>query len=144
MKLLHRTYGASPLHLAAHLAALALAGYAVVELAGIRRADNVLLWFAGAVVLHDFVLLPLYSGLDRAGRRLAGRSAVNGLRVALGFSALLALVYFPSILGLNEPAYRSASGVSAEGEFGRWLLASAVLVAVSAAVLAGRAHRRPR
>ncbi len=144
MKLLHRTYGASPLHLVAHLAALALAAYAVVQLAGIRRADNVLLWFAGAVIVHDFVLLPLYSAFDRAGRRLGGRSTVNALRVALGSSALLALVYSPSILGLNEPAYRSASGVSAGGDFGRWLLASAVLAAVSAAVLAGRAHRRPR
>jgi hypothetical protein len=87
MKLLHRAYGATPLHLLAHLGALSLAAYAVLQLVGVGRADNVLLWFVGAVVLHDFLLLPFYSGLDRAGRRLAGSSrrfAVNYVRVAPG------------------------------------------------------------
>ncbi len=144
MRLLHRAYGATPLHLLAHLGALSLAAYAVLQLVGVGRADNVLLWFVGAVVLHDFLLLPFYSGLDRAGRSLAGSSrrfAINYVRVPLGLSALLALVYFPVICGKTEGAYRNASGVSPEGYIGRWLLASLVIFAGSALLYAWRARR---
>jgi hypothetical protein len=90
-------YGASPIHAVAHLAAFALVGFAVLQLTGVRDAADVLSWFIAAVVLHDFVLLPFYSALDRAAQ--AAGPAVNYLRVPAGLSALLLLVFFPLILG---------------------------------------------
>ena len=68
MSRFRRRYGASPLHAVAHLAAFSLAGFAVLQLTDVRAAGNVLLWFVAAVVLHDFVLLPFYSTLDRAAQ----------------------------------------------------------------------------
>lgn len=134
-------YGATPLHLLAHLAAFALAGFAILQLVDVRRADNLLLWFLGAIVLHDFALLPLYSVLDRAPQRLAGR-AVNYVRIPAGLSALLLLVFFPVICGRSDGAFRFVSGVELEGYLGRWLMASALLFAASAALFALRT--RPR
>ena len=58
-------YGASPLHLLALLASFALAGYAAAQLVPSRPA-GVAVWFAGAVVGHDLVLMPLYSIADRS------------------------------------------------------------------------------
>ena len=68
-----RRYGASPLHLVAHVAAFALAGWAILKIAGLGGAQRVLVWFAAAVILHDLVLLPAYTALDRVLQRLLGR-----------------------------------------------------------------------
>ncbi len=132
MTLLRRRYGSSPVHLVAHLAALALCAYAVLQLLDAGRWFNVVLWLVGAVVLHDLVLLPLYSALDRATRRLAGRRAVNFLRVPAGLSALLALVYSPVILVRGDANYARLSGLQADGYLERWLLVSGLLFAASA------------
>jgi len=74
-------YGAHPLHLLAVLAGFALLGY-IVSVAGPAALWNpsvwwqsILVWFLGAVVLHDLVLFPLYALADRA--HTAG---VHGLR----------------------------------------------------------------
>ena len=66
-------YGASPLHALAHLAAFAVAGFVVLQFLDLRATANVLIWFVAAVVLHDFILLPFYSGLDRAAQAIGGR-----------------------------------------------------------------------
>lgn len=135
MRLLRRGYGAAPGHLLAHIAALALAGYAIVQLAGVGNAGNVLLWFLGAVVLHDFVLLTLYIGFDRAARRVTKGRAIAFLRVPAGLSALLLLVYFPLVLGLGKGTYTTLSGLPPEGYLGRWLLATGGMVGASVVLL---------
>src|ERR1039457_2934900 len=60
-----RWYGASPLHLLAMLACFGLAGYAAVRLVSFN-ALGVVVWFLGAVVGHDLLLMPLYSLADRS------------------------------------------------------------------------------
>lgn len=60
----------SPLQLLLLAGSFALAGYAGVRL----LADDwfgVALWFVGAAVVHDLVLLPLYAAADRALVRAA-------------------------------------------------------------------------
>jgi len=132
-----RRYGASPLHAVAHLAAFSLAGFAVLQLTDVRAAWNVLIWFVAAVVLHDFVLLPFYSTLDRAAR--AAGPAVNYLRVPAGLSLLLLLVFFPLILGRSTGKLEQVSGAPAPAYLARWLLITGVLFAGSAALYVRRA-----
>jgi hypothetical protein len=137
-----RRYGASPLHLAAHAAALALAGVALLQIAGLGGADRIALWLLGSIVLHDLVLLPLYSALDRAAQ--ASGDAVNHLRVPAALSGLLLLVHFPLICGRSSATLERASGVAPEGYLERWLLATGVMFAVSAALyLRKAAAKRP-
>ena len=132
MTLLRRGYGTTPLHLVAHVAALALAAYALLQLGGARDAVTIGVWLVGAVVLHDVVLLPLYSGLDRAARRVAPRRALAHLRVPAGLSALLLLVYFPLILGRSERTYATLSGLEPQGYLARWPLVTGLMFAASA------------
>ena len=128
-----RRYGASPLHLVVHLAALALAGWALLQIVRtLEAAAEVLVWFAAAVVLHDLVLLPAYSGLDRVAAR-TGR-AVNHLRVPAGLSLLLLLVFLPVISGKGSRAFERAGGAPFDGYLGRWLLLTAGFFAVSGAI----------
>ena len=75
-----RRYGASPVHLLAHLALLPVVAWALLTVLDFRAASNVVLWLVAAVILHDLVLLPAYSLLDRLARTATG-SAVNYVRV---------------------------------------------------------------
>jgi hypothetical protein len=139
-------YGAGPLQLLALLASLAIAGAAVVGwFDRPRDVINVLVWFAAAIVLHDVVLLPLYSLLDRiafggAGMLVAGARRpepsrlVNPtpyLRIPAILSGLLLAVFFPVILGLGAQTELSASGIVESGYLTRWLLATGALFVVS-------------
>src|SRR5262249_57800376 len=65
-----RVYGASPLHLLALIASLAITAAAVVRWFDVAASDTarIVIWFAVAIIAHDLVLLPLYSALDRVGR----------------------------------------------------------------------------
>jgi hypothetical protein len=130
---MRRLYGASPLHLVAHLALLPLCAWAVIELLGARQAANIVAWLVAAVVLHDFVVLPLYSGADRAMRRAAG-ARINFLRVPAALSLLMLVVFFGTIGERGEGAYRAVSGLGYDGYAMRWLLVSAALFAASALV----------
>lgn len=65
-------YGASPLHLLLVLCSFALTGYAGVRLLGGAEPWKVVIWFAGAALLHDLVLLPLYTVTDRAAQTVLG------------------------------------------------------------------------
>jgi hypothetical protein len=148
MSAFKRSYGASPLHLVAHLAAFAIAAYAIAQIVRGGTVVNFIAWFLGAAFLHDFVFLPLYSGLDRLAhnrtRATRARRAVpviNHLRVPALISGLLLLVYFPLILGLAERRYFRASGHHLEGYARNWLLITAVLVTGSAAIYALRVRR---
>ena len=133
MARLRDVYGASPLHLLAHLVALPLAAFALLQIVGDRNATAILLWLAASVLLHDLVLLPFYALLDRAGRRAAGR-AVNHVRVPALLSGLLLLVYLPVITGKGGAAFTRVSGLEYEGYLSRWLLVTAALFATSGAL----------
>jgi hypothetical protein len=137
---LRRAYGASPLHLIAHLVALPLAAFALLQLVARADAPRIFLWLAGSVVLHDFLLLPFYGALDRAGRRAAG-PAINHLRVPALISGLLLLVFFPVISGEGGGAFHGVSGLDYEGYLDRWLLATAALFAASGLLYLVRGSR---
>ena len=143
-------YGANPLHLLALLAAFALAGYAVRAVIVAGQFRGFAIWFAVAIVGHDLLLFPLYSLADLsvqrllpwgAGRRRAGRPAatapgavpgppvINYVRIPVAFSLLLLLAFFPLILGLSEPEYHRASGLTTQPYLWRWLAVTGVLFA---------------
>ena len=140
MALLRRRYGASAVHLLAHLALLPLAGWAVLQALSFRGARDVAAWFVAALVLHDLVGLPLYSALDRAAQRarVRGVAVVNHLRVPAVVGGVSFLVFFPLILGKSDANLARVSGVAPEGYLGRWLLLTAAAFAVSALVLGVR------
>ncbi|SFY47490.1 hypothetical protein [Streptomyces sp. F-1] len=125
----------------------AVAGYAGVRLLA-SDPLGVLLWFVGAALLHDLVLLPLYSAADRGlvrGLGAAGRRAWTPyVRVPAALSALLLLVWFPLIGGRVTERYRLLTGLSPDGFLARWLLITAVLFAGSALLWARRARGAAR
>jgi hypothetical protein len=141
---LRTAYGADLLHLAVHLLALALVAFAAVQMLELPDTGQILLWLVGAVLLHDIVLLPLYSLLDRgarAGGRLRGR-ALNHVRVPAGIALLLLLVFAGPISGRSDPVAERVGGLPLDGALERWLLAVAVLFAGSGALFAVRRQRR--
>jgi hypothetical protein len=159
---IRRWYGANPLHLLALLAAFALAGYAVRAVIAAGQFRGFAIWFAVAIVGHDLLLFPLYSLADlsvqrllpwRAGRRRARRQAatdpgavpgppvINYVRIPVAFSLLLLLAFFPLILGLSEPEYHRASGLTTQPYLWRWLAVTGVLFAGSAFLYALRCRR---
>jgi hypothetical protein len=128
----------------AHLILLPLAGWALLTLFDFRAAGDVVVWLVAAVILHDLILLPAYSGLDRVARRAAG-DAINHVRVPAGLSLLMLLVFWSTIRGRGDGAYHYVSGLHYEGYARRWLLVSAGLFALSGALyLARRAGSRRR
>lgn len=153
IQLFRRRYGARPLHLLALLASFALAGYAVTRvLADGAPLTAVLIWFVGAAVGHDLVLYPLYAIADstahaRLFRRhrpvpaIQGVPWINYLRVPLGISALLMLLWFPLILGGRADAFFGATGQTTDVYLGRWLGITGVLFLGSAAAYALKIRR---
>jgi hypothetical protein len=147
---LTRWYGASPLHLLALLACFALAGYAATQLVK-SRPESVAIWFIGAVVGHDLVLLPLYSIADGSvlavirhrAPKLPAVPWINYLRFPAGLSALLFLVWFPLILRLKTH-YQESTTLSPDPFLWHWLAVTGTLFLLSAAAYAVRlraAHR---
>ncbi|MFC8448974.1 hypothetical protein [Kitasatospora sp. NPDC057223] len=150
---LRARYGASPLHLLLLLCSFALALYAGIRL---LKGDplGVAIWFIGAALLHDLVLLPLYTLTDRAAQALTGgrpssqgpapgMSPVNYIRVPGLLSLLLLAVWYPLILRL-VPGYRPATALDPDVFLGRWLLLSAAFLALSALCLLAATARRRR
>jgi hypothetical protein len=135
-----KRYGASPLHLLAHLVLLPLAAWALLTVLDFRAAANVVAWLVAAVILHDLVLLPAYSGADWAARRVL-RGAVNYVRVPAGLSLLLLVVFWSTIRGRGEGAYEHVSGRTWDGYGLRWMLVSAALFAASALLYLVRRRR---
>jgi hypothetical protein len=140
-------FGAGPLYVLLALASFALAGWALARVLGtVSDPARFVVWFAGAIVAHDLVLFPLYAAmLAIAGRAIADGeprrlrlAALNHLRVPVALSAILLLVWFPLISRKSERGYMSASGMSTDVYFQRWLLLSAVLLLGSALILAVR------
>jgi hypothetical protein len=149
-----RAYGAHPLHLLTLLASFALVGYAI-SLLGVHSLWNdkvwwqsIIVWFIGAIVLHDLVLFPFYALADHslgAGwRAVAGRtpreapvvSPRNYLRVPVLASGLLLLLFFPGIIRQGSASYLRATGLTQEPFLGRWLLLTGVFFGASAVAYA--------
>jgi hypothetical protein len=154
-------YGANPLHLLALLAAFALAGYAVRAVIAAGQFRGFAIWFAVAIIGHDLLLFPLYSLADlsvqrllpwgaarRRARQAAGASGavpgppvINYVRIPVAFSLLILMAFFPLILGLSEPEYHRASGLTTQPYLWRWLAVTGVLFAGSAVLYALRCRR---
>lgn len=145
-----RLYGAGPFHLVGLLACFLVAGYAALHWLHSPSAVRLVVWFVGALLLHDFVLFPLYSLLDSALRPLLPRRGrprvplVNHVRVPLLLSGLLLLLWFPLILNKPEAAYHAATGLDTSPYLDRWLSVTAVLIGASALVYAVRWVVPPR
>jgi MFS family permease len=137
----------SPFQLLLLACSFALAAYAGVRL---LSADwsRVALWFVGAAVLHDLVLVPLYAGADRVVSETLDatghRDRTMYVRVPAALSGLLLLVWFPLISGQIADHYRSATALPADGFLAHWLLITAVLFAGSALLLLLRSLRASR
>lgn len=128
---LSRAYGAGPLHLVAVLGSFALALLAAAKWADDPLRLRYAVWFVGAALAHDLLLLPLYALADRALRPLLPRSLVNVVRVPALLSGLLLLLFAPVILQRSEGAYAAASGLDQDPYLVRWLLLTAALFAGS-------------
>jgi hypothetical protein len=133
---LAQIYGAHPLHLVSLLLSFAVAGYAALQL---FAADliGVAVWFLGAAILHDLVVLPGYLLVDRLVRGgpqpaqpSSSRPWTNHVRMPLALSALLLLVFLPSILRLSD-GFEATTTLSPDGYAWRWLVISAALFALS-------------
>lgn len=148
---LRRRYGASPWHLIAHAAAIAIAVYAVSRVLHPRysRGLNVVVWLLAGAVLHDFVFAPALAVADRLVRALPARF-VNYVRFPAVVSGAMLLVYWPLIFVRADGNYVRATGRHVEGFATRWLSITAGLFLASALVYAARAAgrgpaaRRPR
>lgn len=138
-----RHYGSHPLHLIVLLACFALAGYAALKL--IRdETMMVLVWFVGAAVGHDLVLVPLYALIDCGLRRdrtpPRDIAWLNYVRFPAVISGLLLLVFLPSIARLSD-VYSDTTGLSSSGYLVRWLGVTGVLFLGSAVLFALRLRR---
>jgi hypothetical protein len=142
-----RWYGSGPLHLLVLIASFALTGYAMVRLFAVQPWE-VAIWFVGAAILHDLILLPLYSLADLSALSVVRHRAADGptvpwinhLRVPAFLSGLLLLVWFPLILRLAVP-YPGDTGLSDSVYLGRWLAITGVLFTASAVAFAVRLRR---
>ena len=128
----------------AHLILLPLCAWGLVEVFSVSSAKasvGVATWLIAAVVVHDFVILPLYSGADRAIRHN------NYIRIPGAISLLMLIVFWGTIAGRGERAYHAVSGRTYDGYVARWLLVSAALFAGSGLLYLVRrrsgAHRPP-
>jgi len=140
MRRWRRVYGSSPLHLAAHLVAFAVAAYALRQALGGRGARDVVVWIVAGALLHDLVLVPAYSAADRlASLATRGRVRVlNHVRVPAVIAGVLLLVYFPLILARAPGNVQRATG-HRPADYGlRWLIITAALFAASALLYAAR------
>jgi hypothetical protein len=153
-----RRYGATPLHLVAHLVAFAIAAFALDRIVSGGDVKELVAWYLGLVVAHDLIFVPAYSGLDRLtraalgrlpARRLAEVPVINHLRAPALISGLLLLIYGPLISGKADLEYFALTGHHLEHYLRNWLLISAALFAGSALIywlrvaraLAGRSAR---
>lgn len=144
-----RRYGASPLHLAGHLAMFAIAFFAIYRIASGGGLAKVIALYIGFAVAHDLIFLPAYSGLDRVTRTGLARlprglrsvPAINHIRAPALISGLLLIIYFPFISRRADSDYFRLSGHHIEGYLRNWLLVSAMLFLGSGVIYALRVRR---
>jgi hypothetical protein len=138
-KRLRGLYGEHPLHLLAYGASFALAGYAALILVS-HQTIRVVVWFAGAAVAHDLLILPLYAlanvGLTWVWSRrpqVASVPWLNYVRFPSAISAVLFLVYLPEITRQRTAQLRD-SGLSNHAYLDHWLFITGLLFAASAII----------
>jgi hypothetical protein len=114
----------------------------------------IVIWFVGAIVAHDLIVLPLYCALDRlvlaASRRGNRRRSVSGqsergaaelaatrspgwvyVRIPLILSALLLLVFGAEILREGNATFHVASGHTQDAYLERYLIVVGALFLIS-------------
>jgi hypothetical protein len=150
---LRRRYGASPLHLAAHLLALAIVALTFDRIFSGGDAPKLLLLYLAFIIAHDLIFVPIYSSLDRATRRalsrlpLARHSAIpmiNHVRAPALISALLLIIYGPSISGSADGEYFALSGHHLEHYLRNSVLITAGLFLGSGVIYVARVGRLRR
>jgi hypothetical protein len=155
MTRLRDLYGSSQLHLLAVVVTMSFAAYGAVRIAEGSDALNTFIWLGGAIVAHDVISFPLYSGLNLiAHRSLVGPlrgppverrvPLINHLRVPAILSGFALVAWFPLILGLSADTYRLKSGLDSGVFLGRWLLITGALFLGSALIYAVRLRRATR
>src|SRR5262249_10526274 len=105
----------------------------------------VLIWFAGAVVGHDLILVPLYVLADRSVMtvfrhrppKLPAVPWINYLRVPAALSGMLLLIWFPLIFRIPS-RFPTTTDLSLNPYLGHWLAVTGVLFLLSAAAFALR------
>jgi hypothetical protein len=146
-----RWYGAGPLHLLTLLGCFALAGYAAAELLP-NNAVGIPVWFAGAVIGHDLILMPMYTVADRSAMavfrhrqpQLPTVPWINYLRIPAALSGMLLLIWFPLIFRLPG-RFTNTTTLSLDPFLWHWLAVTGALFLLSATALAVRlriAHAR--
>ncbi len=147
-----KAYGASPLHLLAVFASLAIAGYGFFMIFKAPAPESTLLFFGLAIVAHDMIAFPLYSTLNYVAGRTSravepqsvaavGVPAINYLRIPFILCAISLVMFFPLILGLSADRYEASSGLDIGVFLGRWLGICAVLFTGSALLYAFKLRR---
>jgi hypothetical protein len=139
-----RWYGANPLHLLALVGSFALAWYAGADLLQ-GKPVGVAVWFIGAVVGHDLILMPLYALADTSVMavfrhrppKLPTVPWINYLRVPVVLSGLLLLMWFPLIFRIPSHFPRTTD-LSLDPYLGHWLAVTGALFLLSATALALR------
>jgi hypothetical protein len=159
---LRRFYGSHPLHLLTMVGGFSLAGYIMVTFKPATLWNpqawwqSIAVWLAGAILLHDLALFPLYALADRLlgiaakrpGRRRRGRPRVqvrNHVRIPVLGSGLALLMFFPGIVQQGAATYMAATGQTQQSFLGRWSLLTASMFILSALLYAIRlvlAHQR--
>jgi hypothetical protein len=134
-----RRYGASPLHLFAHLVGVALIALPLDRIVsgGGAGVTALLAWYVGLVIAHDLVFVPAYTGLDRLFRATTarlplltrtGRPVINHVRAPVVISALLLILYLPLISRRSDGPYFAMSGHHLTNYYLRnWLLITVAL-----------------
>ena len=149
-----RRYGASPLHLSAHLVVFAIVAVAVDRIVSGGDVKELLMWYLGFAIAHDLVFVPAYTGLDRLFRATIARlprplrtgpPVINHVRAPVVISALLLIIYFPLISRRDDGWYFDLSGHHLTHYGRNWLLITVVLFLGSGLVYVARvAHARAR
>jgi hypothetical protein len=130
-----------------HLAVIAVAAFAISRTLEVASTDglNFVIWLVAGAVLHDIVLLPLYSLVDMVSRLamsdhpLRRIHAANHVRFPAAISLVVLLVYSPTILDRNPGTFERLSGrPQATDPLEAWLWITLGLFVVSGAVLAFR------
>jgi hypothetical protein len=128
----------------ANLLLLPVCAWALIEVFSVssaKAAVGIATWLILAAVLHDFLVLPVYSAGDRAARLVLRGRAINYVRVPAGLSLLMLAVFWGTIAGRGSGAYHAVSGRSFEGYALRWLLVTAALFAGSGVLYLIRGSR---
>ena len=134
-------YGDNPVHLVVGVVSLAVGAWALYKAIGLLGIPvNFVKWFAGSIVIHDLVFLPIYAAIGvLVTAAMTGGShsrlriaALNHLRVPALLAGLAFVVWFPLILRKAPGSFEHLTGYANDFYLGRWLALCAVLFGVSA------------